>query len=343
MDVVYVATDCKEIMDCVKTFNFSKVKLYERDSLNAQDRSSTESVMMEFLSKHPQANNDLFLLVQATNPFLTSVNVNEAIALLQSSKADSLLSCCLSKRFFWNKDGTPLNYDFRKRLRRQDYQGLFMENGALYVNTVGNVLRDQNRLSGSIAVYEMEEFTGYELDEPHDWVICESLMNELILKDKAPDYSNIKIVMTDVDGVLTDAGMYYGEHGEEYKKFNTQDGRGFEILRMNGIKTAIITSENTSIVERRAKKIKADFLYQGVQDKLSIAKEICTLCGFTLDQVAYIGDDVNDLDLLLNAGLAACPANAVEKIKSVPKILKLQSQGGEGAFREVVNMVCRAK
>ena len=106
---------------------------------------------------------------------------------------------------------------------------------------------------------------------------------------------NIKLFLSDVDGVMTDAGMYYTESGDEFKKFNTHDGMAFQLLREAGIKTGIITTENTKIVERRAAKLKVDYLYQGkgFGNKLQAAKEICEKENITLQEVAYIGDDIN--------------------------------------------------
>ena len=108
----------------------------------------------------------------------------------------------------------------------------------------------------------------------------------------------LKLFIMDVDGVLTDAGMYYSESGDELKKFSTYDGKAVEILRNKGIKTSIITAENTKIVEDRSSKIKIDFLFQGVEDKLSVARRLCDKEGVLLSEnVAYIGDDINDLGL----------------------------------------------
>jgi YrbI family 3-deoxy-D-manno-octulosonate 8-phosphate phosphatase len=150
---------------------------------------------------------------------------------------------------------------------------------------------------------------------------------------------NIKLVISDVDGVMTDAGMYYTESGDEFKKFNTHDGMGFQLLRERGIKTAIITSEVTALVERRAKKLKIDYLYQNCKSKLVAAREICAKENIPLAQTAYIGDDINCLELLSNVGLAACPANAVAKIKAIPGILQLEKKGGEGVVREFVELI----
>ena len=339
IDLIYFATDSDEIESCAQAFNFSKLKIYRREASNAEDRSSTESVMLEFIEKGEFNGKELFMLVQATSPFVQQTDIAQAIEQYKNSGCDSLLSCSRTKRFFWTEKGVPINYDFKSRPRRQDFDGMMMENGAFYLNTIANIKKDRNRLSGTIGIYEMEEFAGYELDEPHDWMIGEALMRHYILKNAASDRKAIKLVLTDVDGVLTDAGMYYSESGDELKKFNTLDGKAFELLRNQGIKTGIITAEDTRIVERRAKKIKSDFLFQGAHDKLSVAKEICKQLNITLREVAYVGDDINDLELLGAVGIAACPAHAVDQIKSINGIVKLKSRGGEGAFRELVNLL----
>lgn len=149
----------------------------------------------------------------------------------------------------------------------------------------------------------------------------------------------IRLFLTDVDGVLTDAGMYYTEAGDELKKFNTRDGMGLKLLREAGIKTGIITTENTRLVERRAAKLKVDHLVQGAYPKLNAALEICAKEGIGLDETAYIGDDVNCFELLEAVGLAACPADAVKKIRNIPGILILEKKGGEGVVREFADLV----
>lgn len=335
IDEVIVATDDGQIEDTVLEFGFSKLNVFQRSAENAQDHSSTESVMLEFLEQKEYHEDDFFVLVQATSPFTTSAHFDEAFQLLLEKKADSLLTCTRVKRFFWQPDGQPKNYDFRNRPRRQDFDGELMENGAFYVNRVANVLQGKNRLSGKIVVYEMPEHTSLELDEPTDWLIGEELMRTQLATEKV--IKPIKLFLTDVDGVLTDAGMYYGEDGNELKKFNTRDGKGIELLRNAGIKTGIITSENTELVARRAEKLKVDHLFQGAKNKLEIVRKLCEEHKIGLEEVAYIGDDLNDFDVLSNVGLRACPADAMEKIRQIPGILILDRVGGSGAVREFVD------
>ena len=335
---IIIATDSEEIKQAVLGFNFSKLKVYERLSENAADASSTESVMLEYIKNTQLEANNVFVLIQATSPFLLASDLSKGIQQLKHSKRDSLLSCANVKRFFWSDKGQPLNYDFNNRPRRQDFSGTLIENGAFYINTVSNILEFKNRLSGDIEIYKMPEYTMTEIDEPDDWVYAEYLMKKHVLPQGKKD---IKLFLSDVDGVLTDAGMYYSENGDELKKFNTHDGKGFELLRDAHIRTGIITSENTKIVKRRAEKLKVDFLYQGKEHggKLEAAKTICNELGISLSEVAYIGDDVNCYELLSNVGFAACPSNAVDKIKSIPNILVLETKGGDGAVRAFVNKI----
>jgi len=340
IDKIYIGTDCVEIKSIIKDFNFSKVNIFNRSSENAQDISSTESVMLEFIDKMKLDGSDVFYLVQATSPLVRSIDFDNASELFRNKGYHSLLTCVRTKRFFWNDDFTPLNYDFQNRPRRQDFEGLLMENGAFYINTVKNILSSKNRLSGNIGVYEMEEYTAVEIDEEEDWIIAEKLMfDKIINKDIA--IPEIKLFLTDVDGTLTDACMYYGEDGSELKKFNTHDGKGFEFLRKNRIKTGIITSEDTSIVSNRAAKLKVDYLYQGLEHKgkLNVALEICKKEGISIENVAYIGDDVNCKELLEKVGIAACPKNSVDIIKEIPNIIKLKKSGGNGAVREFIELI----
>lgn len=339
VDKIVVATDSVEIKSTVLSFNFSKVIVYDRNQENASDTASTEAVILEYLQTSTHLENDLLLLVQATSPLTQAEDFEKALNALKSSDADSLLTTVRTKRFYWQENGIPLNYKISNRPRRQDFDGWLMENGAFYINKVGNILKDKNRLSGKILPYEMSGFTSIEIDEEDDWLIAESLMRKHILNKTIQ--KKIKLFLSDVDGTLTDAGMYYGEKGEELKKFNTHDGKGFELLRKSGIKTGIITSENTIIVTNRAKKLKVDYLCQGLEHKakLDIAIDICKELNISLDEVAYIGDDINCKDLLENVGLKACPASAVDEIKKIPGIIQLKKSGGEGAVREFIEMI----
>lgn len=147
-----------------------------------------------------------------------------------------------------------------------------------------------------------------------------------------------KLVITDIDGVWTDGGMYYDQTGNEWKKFNTSDSAGVLFLNLLNIPFAIITGEDTEIVKRRAEKLKVKHLFMGVKDKIAVATKLCEELEITLDEVAYIGDDINDILLLEKVGISAAPGNAPTYIKNKVDFVT-KTKGGEGAFREFVECI----
>jgi N-acylneuraminate cytidylyltransferase len=166
-------------------------------------------------------------------------------------------------------------------------------------------------------------------------------MAEKMTETMIPCVNDIRLFLTDVDGTLTDGGMYYGSDGTEFKKFNTRDGMGLQLLQQTGVKVGIVTSENTAINVNRARKLKLDYLKQSARDggKLAAVNEICAEMGITLQQVAYVGDDVNCFDLLAAVGWAACPADACDKVKSIKGIHILQRRGGDACVREWIDQI----
>ena len=144
-----------------------------------------------------------------------------------------------------------------------------------------------------------------------------------------------KLILTDIDGVWTDGGMYYDDTNIELKKFHTYDSAGVLFAHRMGIKVGILTGENTNIVKRRADKLLVEYCFLGVKDKLQKALELCAENGITLEEVAYIGDDINDLALLKKVGFSAAPSSSPEYVKKHVKYVTIKA-GGDGAFREYV-------
>jgi len=340
---VYVSTDSQIIRETVLNFKLSKVEVIDRSEESATDTATTEQAMLEFAQKFSFDN---IILIQATSPLLTAKDIDGGFDLFFTEGTDSVLSVVRQKRFNWSLDckgfAHPINYDFFNRPRRQDFEGYLTENGAFYITSKERLIKYKSRISGNIKAYEMHEDSFFEIDEPSDWIIVENLMkkhnkhnilNTNVLK-------NIKVMLTDCDGVLTDGGMYYSENGDELKKFNTRDGVGFKLLKEKGIITGIITGENVELVKRRAIKLKIDELHVGVKDKTVILDEICKKYNVDYINVAYIGDDINDFEIIKKVGFGCCVNNAMECVKEVADyITKLN--GGEGAVREVAEIILK--
>ena len=159
-------------------------------------------------------------------------------------------------------------------------------------------------------------------------------MNKKILKK----LKKIRLLISDVDGVLTDGGMYYSEKGEILKKFNTRDGMGVEILLHSKVKTILLTRENSNIVKKRGSKIKAAATYIGTFNKESQLKKICKKFQVSLAEIAYIGDDLNDLEIMKLVGFAATPLDGVKDLRKIVDYV-CKNNGGHGAFREIADLI----
>ena len=166
---------------------------------------------------------------------------------------------------------------------------------------------------------------------------------EKLLKHMIEKSQRIKLLLTDCDGVLTDGSVYYSKAGEEMKKFSLRDGMGVErLLKLVNIETGIITGENSEIVLRRVEKLKIKEYHPGTIDKYVTLQEILIRKGISANQVAYIGDDFNDFEVMKHVGLSACPEDAMPMIREIAH-LKMINKGGHGAFREFAEAIIHFK
>ncbi len=147
-----------------------------------------------------------------------------------------------------------------------------------------------------------------------------------------------KLILTDIDGVWTDGGMYYDNTGNEFKRYNTSDSAGVLFCKLLEIPVGIITGEKNNIVQNRAKKLGIDILFMGVKNKLKLVEELCLKYNISISEVAYIGDDINDILVLKKVGISGCPSNAPSYVKKHCSMI-LDKEGGSGVFREFVEKI----
>ena len=353
IDKVIVSTDSEEIRTAVEKYNSPKIKIINRSAEVSSDIASTESTMLEFANVYDFEN---IVLIQATSPLLTSKNLIEGLQKYSQEGVDSVLSLVRQKRFMWKslEEGnifTPENYNPQQIPRRQEFEGYFVENGAFYITSRKALLETGCRISGNISAVEMSEDTYFEIDEPSDWIIVEKLLENankgqpVIEKEKHRQKAilrKIKCLLTDSDGVLTDSGMYYSEKGDELKKFNTKDGMGFSLLKGAGIITGIITGENVELVRRRAEKMKADEIHLGISNKLEVVNKICQKYNIKLEEIVYIGDDINDIEVIQAVGFGCAVNDGISSVKNVADYIT-EAKGGEGAVREIVELILEGR
>lgn len=336
-DEIYVATDSPRIREKVFDEFSSSVKVLDRSPETCTDTASTESTILEFKRQIPF---DVICLIQATSPLTLAEDFRVAKYKFLTENLDSLLTAVQSKRFFWTKTGIPINYDPAKRPRRQDFEGCFMENGAFYL-TRAKILEEYGcRLGGRIGVHEMAAETAIEIDDTTDWIVVEQLLLRQKLLSIGERVLQVKVLVLDVDGTLTDGGMYYGPDGEALKKFNTRDAHGLQLLRENGIRVCVISSETSPAVETRMKKLRIEEYYPGVENKFLLLKELAKRWDIALQNFAYIGDDLSDLESMKYVGTAFCPADSVSEILKQTHYT-CKHLGGNGAVREVCDVILK--
>jgi len=163
-------------------------------------------------------------------------------------------------------------------------------------------------------------------------------MSKLTHEQFSERLSNIKLLSLDTDGVLTDGGIYFTDDGEEFRKFNVKDGVGIKRLQALGIKVAIITASSTPSIAHRGRRLGVDYVFLDCEDKLATLVHICDEMGINLDQVGHIGDDLNDIPVFGAVGCPIAVADAVDEA-STAALLITQKKGGEGAVREICDMI----
>jgi len=185
----------------------------------------------------------------------------------------------------------------------------------------------------------MHEDSLIEIDEPSDWLIIEQLLQTRLSKNKSAG-SAVKALVLDVDGVFTDGKVATAGNGELTKSFSLRDGMGLEIARENNLEIIVITSENSPIVDQRIGKLNISHYYKNVKDKYALLTHLSQKLGISRTEMAYIGDDVNDLANMLSAGWSMAPKNAVDEVKYKADLI-LHSDGGDKAIREGIEFILR--
>jgi N-acylneuraminate cytidylyltransferase len=337
LDEVVVFTDDEEIIDFIhREYHWTpKVKALLRSAENATDTASTESVMLEFATQ-TDYDFDILCLLQATSPMTTAADINAVLNKIENEKYDSALTVVNTHRFTWNADGTPQNYDVFHRPRRQDFEGLLIENGAIYATTKTAFITSKNRVSGKIGLQQMPENTLVEIDSMTDWKITEELLASRLKKSKK--HQRIDYLVLDVDGVFTNGQVFYSAEGELAKAFDMRDGMGLEILRQNQVEVVVMTSENSPLVAQRMKKLQIENTFLGVKDKYAFLQHFVKEKKTSFNALAYIGDDVNDLANICAVGWSFAPANATEIVKQNADYL-LTNKSADGAIREACEWI----
>jgi YrbI family 3-deoxy-D-manno-octulosonate 8-phosphate phosphatase len=340
IDLTIVSTEDPEIAQVSEKYG---AKVILRPRKLSTDTTPTEPVLIDAIDRLSKegVKPQYIVLLQPTSPIRRPCDIDQAIKMLIDESGDSLLSVRENRSFFWSRENKALNYDYLARPRRQDKQWEFVENGSIYITKREILLKEKNRLGGNILTYTMPDWASVEIDTPFDFEVVRFIAHRKLAVLKK-NLHKIKLALFDVDGVFTDGSVYVDERGHELLRFSRIDGKGIEMLHKAGVTIAVITSEDTTIVKERMRKLNIRYVYTGVSNKEQVYDSIKNEFDLKDDEIAYSGDDIGDLNVIRKAGFAACPMNAVDPVKFECDYIS-NYKGGAGFVREICDLIIKSR
>jgi N-acylneuraminate cytidylyltransferase len=340
--VVAVSTDDEAI---AAEARLAGALVIERPAAIAGDTASSESAVLHALevleTQGPLP--PVTVLMQCTSPFTRGEEVDRVVAALEHPGAACALSVVEDHGFLWGLDAqgfaAGVNHDHTQpRRRRQELPPQYRENGALYAMRTEQFRAVGNRFCGPAVPVPLST-PPVEIDDERDLALCDAVATVLDAP-LTPDLSRIRVVVTDFDGVHTDDTVSVDQDGREAVRCSRADGMGVEMLRRAGFPVLILSKERNPVVAARAAKLRVECL-QGIEDKRTALSDWLAAHGASWEQVAYLGNDVNDAACLAAAGLAVVPSDAHPAVR--PGALVLPRPGGHGAVRALADLLLASR
>jgi N-acylneuraminate cytidylyltransferase len=341
VNMVFVSTDDPEIAVISKAHG---AEVVDRPKELAGDNATSESALLHtlnFVKSDRGIEPDFVVFLQCTSPVREPADIDGAIQTVVELKADSLLSVCRSHRFIWRDQENgfqSLNYDYRNRKMRQNLPPEYVENGSIYVFKPWVLRELDNRLGGKIAFYEMGHWESFEIDSLEDFEFCEWVISQKKRRKQISLLpSQIELLVLDFDGVFSDNRVIVDENGIESVICNRSDGFGISQIRQKGIHIIVLSTEKNNVVKVRCDKLGIE-CFQDIDKKIDFLKRFSSDENIDLKNVVYVGNDINDLECMVEAGCSIAVADAHPSVLSMADIV-LETKGGYGAIREVCDMI----
>ncbi len=343
IDYTFVSTDNERIAEISKK---GGAEIIKRPSNISEDNSMTEDAIihgLDIIKSEHGLEPDLVVLLQVTSPLRTPFDIDNSITKYFDNGYDSLFSVTkIADLTLWekpNNEWRSVNSDYKKRQRRQDREDQFIENGSIYMAKPGFLIENHNIICGSIGVYEMEFWQTWEIDTIAEVDLVEFYLNKMIIKNTKPriNKNDINLIVFDFDGVMTNNKAVLLENGIEGVIVNRGDGVGVSNLKKMGFRILILTSEANAVVKSRAQKLNLEIL-ANIENKKNCLKDYISKKGISKSNVLYVGNDLNDLEVMKWVGYPICPADSHKKIKEISKIV-LKINGGEGIARSLFDIL----
>lgn len=336
IDQVIVSTDDAEIAEVSRTAGAAVIM--RPDNISTDIASSEDALIHALGTLETQP--DLTVFLQCTSPLTLPEDIDNCIRKLSESNADSAFTATESHRFLWKNSNSAegINHCGAERKRRQDLETEYAENGAVYVMRTSGFLKSHHRFFGKTVISEMPSTRTWEIDSLEDISVAESLSALQQQFTALPE--TIEAVVFDFDGVMTDNAVYISENGKESVRCDRGDGWGIARLRDSGIRMAVMSTEENPVVQARCNKLKLECFHQLGNNKLERFNTWCDEHQLNIANTIYIGNDANDIDCLLAAGVGIVPADAHKSAKRAADLV-LTTNGGNGAVRELCDMVLK--
>jgi N-acylneuraminate cytidylyltransferase len=339
VDDVYVSTDDPEIASVSIR---AGARVIHRPARLSGDQASSESAVAHVLAEISEVAPlpEVTVLVQATSPFIEPADLEHAIELVRRGDCDAVFSAARADVHLWREGPAGpegVNHDARRRERRQDRPVEHRESGAFYVMRTRGFLEHGHRFFGRLRLVEVDPLGSLEIDTEEDLRLAELV--HAVRQAEPIELSSIpaRAVVTDFDGVHTDDRLVVDQHGVESVTVNRSDGMGIALLGRAGIPVLILSSETNPVVAARAVKLGIEVI-AGCDDKLAALTKWAYAQGVALGDVAYLGNDVNDLECLSAVGWPVVVADAHPEVLTAAPIV-LRRRGGGGAIRELADRV----
>ena len=334
---IFISTDCDEIK---KICNNYPIFIINRPKKLSSDIATSESVLIHALDEIKKINKedpDFTILLQCTSPIRKIGDIDQAFKKIKNLKGDSLISVTKSKKFLWKfkkNKFQSINYDFKKRKREQDFEEQYEENGSIYITKSKLLRKEKNRLCGKIIPFVMDPFSSVQIDEKEDLKLAKLIMSNMKIKLK---FKNIKLIVLDFDGVLTDDKVTLNELNQESVTLHRGDGLAISHLKDKGYKVIVLSSEKSNIAKMRCRKLEID-CYNNIKSKIDFLKNYIIKNEFKRSETLYVGNDINDLECMKFVEIPVSVANSHYEVLNNSKLI-LNTKGGEGAIRELLTFL----
>lgn len=304
----------------------------------AGDTATSESALIHTLSTLDE-DFDITVFMQCTSPFIDSASIENAVRTVRDDDADVVFSAVEDHSFLWrlddNTQAVAVGHEASFRPRRQDRAKHFNETGAFYVMRTSGLIEHEHRFFGRIGIEEVPPEHAREIDDMSDLTLVRAIAASQT--QETTQVIDVDALVTDFDGVHTDDGAYVDEDGNEQVRVHRGDGMGISRLVKSGVPVMILSKERNPVVTRRAEKLRVD-VAQGIDNKASILDAWITANDLDPARVAYVGNDINDLEAFDVVGWPIAVADAHPRVLAAARVI-LDRPGGRGAVREVCDLI----